>query len=142
MLDIKMMMKGLIYLQTVGVEQKEDWEVAAWLSIVNEDGNYIEESEKVKVTPEEFENACKYLAAKQKKFYPGDNVPAFILDRVQERRREIRSAAFKRRQEQKSLEEKKYREGFEKRFLIEKQRSGSGKLEKMDFKGLADEIPA
>ena len=53
MLDLKTMMKGMGYLQTIGLEQKEEWAIAVWLDILNEKGDHISETEKVHMSPEE-----------------------------------------------------------------------------------------
>ena len=137
MLNIKTVMLGLVYLQGSGLEQKEEWELKVWLEILNEEGNHISESEKIHMTQEEFVNACKFLAAKHKSFFPGDNLSALILDRVGERRKELIRLARKEREDQKELEEKTYR-----RKMLEEHRQNKGEFSgfgKVNFKEIVNE---
>ena len=129
MLNLKTVMLGLVYLQGSGLEQKEEWELKVWMEILNEEGNHISESEKIHMDQEEFVNACKFLAAKHKSFFPGDNLSALILERVGERRNELKRIARQEAKDKKELEEKEYRRNF----LLEHKKSsgesaGFGKI--------------
>ena len=137
MLDLKTMMKGMGYLQTIGLEQKEEWAIAVWLDILNEKGDHISEAEKVHMNPEEYVNACKYLAARHKSFYPGDNIPALLLERVETRRNELKRIARKKREDQAELEDKAYRQK-----RLAEHKSGGGEFKgfgKVDFKEIVNE---
>ena len=137
MLDLKTLMKGMGYLQTIGLEQKEEWAMAVWLDILNENGEHISEAEKVHMNPEEYVNACKYLAARHKSFYPGDNIPALLLERVETRRSEMKRIARKEREDQLELEDKAYRQ---KRLAEHKRGDGEFKgFEKIVFKEIVNE---
>ena len=137
MLNLRTLMQGLIWLQGSGLEQKEEWELKVWLDILNEKGEHISEAEKIHMNPDEYVNACKYLAAKHKSFYPGDNLSALILERVETRRSEMKRIARKEREDQLELEDKADRQ---KRLAEQKRGDGEFKgFEKIVFKEIVNE---
>ena len=104
MLDSTLFTKGLTILQSVGLEEKDQWEMKIWLKILNDPNN--------KLTVDEFQEACMHLARTRTSFYPGDNIPAMVLDRVKEYREERKRQLFKEKADQEALEEKEYRRKF------------------------------
>ena len=104
MLDSTLFTKGLTILQSVGLEEKDQWEMKIWLKILNDPNNNL--------TVDEFQEACMHLARTRTSFYPGDNIPAIVLDRVKEYREERKRQLFKEKADQEALEEKEYRRKF------------------------------
>ena len=108
MLDATLFVKGLAILQSVGLEEKEEWEVKIWLKILNDPNNSL--------TVDEFQEACMHLARTRTSFYPGDNIPAMVLERVKEYRGEKKRQLFKEKMDREALEEKEYRTKFLKEY--------------------------
>ena len=104
MLDATLFVKGLAILQSVGLEEKEEWEVKIWLKILNDPNNNL--------TADELQEACMHLARTRTSFYPGDNIPAMVLDRVKEYREERKRQLFKEKADREALEEREYRRKF------------------------------
>lgn len=104
MLDSTLFTKGLTILQSVGLEEKDQWEMKIWLKILNDPNNNL--------TVDEFQEACMHLARTRTSFYPGDNIPAMVLDRVKDYREEKKRQLFKDKADHKALEEKEYRRKF------------------------------
>tara|TARA_R100001530_G_scaffold136207_1_gene115783 strand:- start:412 stop:807 length:396 start_codon:yes stop_codon:yes gene_type:complete len=104
MLDSTLFTKGLTILQSVGLEEKDQWEMKIWLKILNDPNNNL--------TVDEFQEACMHLARTRTSFYPGDNIPAMVLDRVKDHREEKKRQLFKEKEEREALEEREYRRKF------------------------------
>ena len=104
MLDSTLFTKGLTSLQSVGLEEKDQWEMKIWLKILNDPNNNL--------TVDEFQEACMHLARTRTSFYPGDNIPAMVLDRVKDYRGEKKRQLFKEKADREALEEKEYRRKF------------------------------
>ena len=108
MLDNDLFVKGLTILQSVGLEEKDEWEMKIWLKILNDPNNSL--------TVDEFQEACMHLARTSTSFYPGDNIPAMVLERVKEYREEKKRQLFKEKMDREALEEKEYRTKFLKEY--------------------------
>ena len=108
MLDNDLFVKGLTILQSVGLEEKDEWEMKIWLKILNDPNNSL--------TVDEFQEACMHLARTRTSFYPGDNIPAMVLERVKEYREEKKRQLFKEKMDREALEEKEYRTKFLKEY--------------------------
>ena len=108
MLDNDLFVKGLTILQSVGLEEKDEWEMKIWLKILNDPNNSL--------TVDEFQEACMHLARTRTSFYPGDNIPAMVLERVKEYRGEKKRQLFKEKMDREALEEKEYRTKFLKEY--------------------------
>ena len=108
MLDNDLFVKGLTILQSVGLEEKDEWEMKIWLKILNDPNNSL--------TVDEFQEACLHLARTRTSFYPGDNIPAMVLERVKEYREEKKRQLFKEKMDREALEEKEYRTKFLKEY--------------------------
>lgn len=104
MLDSTLFTKGLTILQSVGLEEKDQWEMKIWLKILNDPNNNL--------TVDEFQEACMHLARTRTSFYHGDNIPAMVLDRVKDYRGEKKRQLFKEKADREALEEKEYRRKF------------------------------
>ena len=104
MLDTTLFVKGLAILQSVGLEEKEEWEVKIWLKILNDPNNNLRANE--------FQEACMHLARTRTSFYPSDNIPAMVLDRVKGYREEKKRQLFKEKADREAIEEKEYRRKF------------------------------
>ena len=57
-----------------------------------------------------------HLARTGTSFYPGDNIPAMVLERVKEYREEKKRQLFKEKMDREALEEKEYRTKFLKEY--------------------------
>ena len=104
MLDSTLFTKGLTILQSVGLEEKDQWEMKIWLKILNDPNKNL--------TADEFQDACMHLARTRTSFYPGDNIPAMVLERVKEYREERKRQLFKEKADREALEEREYRRKF------------------------------
>jgi len=108
MLDNDLFVKGLTILQSVGLEEKDEWEMKIWLKILNDPNNSL--------TVDEFQEACMHLARTRTSFYPGDNIPAMVLERMKDYREERKRQLFKEKMDREALEEKEYRTKFLKEY--------------------------
>ena len=79
-------MRGLALLQPLGLKHPGEEVIKIWLSFFN--GEELPEDERLNITPEEFEEACKHLARTLTRIYPNDNIVCILMNRVKDCRKE------------------------------------------------------
>ena len=66
-------MKGITVLYAFGLATKDDWELKIWYQALKDE-----------IEAEEYERACFHLCKKNSKFWETDNVPAQLIEVVED----------------------------------------------------------